>query len=62
MPAPRMLTTAEAAQALGVSTRTVCRYVTAGKLPAHRNANGDLRFDSGKSSPRSGPGSGARRP
>ncbi|MGW2582577.1 helix-turn-helix domain-containing protein [Streptomyces virginiae] len=46
MPAPPMLTTAEAAQTLGVSTRTVCRYVEAGKLSAGRNSNGGLRFDS----------------
>ncbi|MFD6911759.1 helix-turn-helix domain-containing protein [Streptomyces goshikiensis] len=42
---PAMLTTAEAAYALGVTPRTVRRHAKAGTLPSRLDPQGDLRFD-----------------
>ena len=44
--APRMLTTREAAEIIGVSVRTLQRYVTEGRMrPTYRLPGGRMRWD-----------------
>jgi excisionase family DNA binding protein len=46
MARPRMLTTKEAAEVMGISPRTLQRYVTEGKVrPSYRLPGGQMRWD-----------------
>ena len=45
MPAPRRISVHDAADYLGVSTRTLRRYIVTGKLPAYRVGPTLIRID-----------------
>jgi|1186.fasta_scaffold1009793_3 excisionase family DNA binding protein len=46
MARPKMLTTKEAAEVMGISHRTLQRYVTEGKVrPSYRLPGGQMRWD-----------------